>query len=891
MMRTLCAGLFLSLVLPLAVRADDPSLKSARNLMLRGSLEEAATQFETLAKTPANKSAATIGLSRCHEFKGRYDQALEVIDSALKDSPKDVPLLARRAEVLYLRGRWDDADKAAEATLAIDKQDVHARWVRAQLLRDRGKLRDADKEMAWLTRYYNETESIKDSDVLVIIGQAVSEYSRWHKGLAEQFRDVLSDLYDGALKIDKDNWLAEYQAGMLLLEKYNRPDALEAFDKALAINPTAPEALVGKGLAAMEKLELKEAENFAERALKVNPNLPEALRLIADVHLFSGDTTAAMRELETARKVNPRDELTLGRVAACLFLDKKNAEFDALVADVSKNDASPAVFYHELGERLEERRRYEDAEKYFKKAVELRDTLAWPKNSLGMLYMRMGQEKEAREILDKAFELDPFNVRVSNTLKVLKHLDKYETLKTAHFEMRFDPKYDNALAHFIAGYLEELYDNYTKQFGYTPKGLILIEIFTSHEMFSGRTVALPDLHTIGACTGRMFAMVSPEGWYRVSDVGTGKRMKPFNWARVIDHELVHIFNLEQTNFLVPHWLTEGLAVMNEGFPRPQPWNTLLLARVPEGKLMNLDNIDLGFMRPRTPDDWHMAYCQSNLYVEYLKKNYGEKSIGEMLAAYRDGLATAPAIQKVCKVDKDTFEKGYRAYLDEVIKGIKTKPPEKTLTFAQLREAVKKDPNDLDLKARLADAYYSRDKTQARTLAEEVIKDKATQPIALLVLARLEIAAGNSKKAFTLLESGLDRNNPEPKLLRELGKMYYNSSQFDKALEVFELGRKAEPYERQWLLELARVYSQTNDREKQIVVLKDLVPTDADDFDNRRRLAKLLLEAGKNDEAEKYGRQALEIDFRDKESQDLYEKALRAHGKKAEADRFRELFDK
>jgi len=43
---------------------------------------------------------------------------------------------------------------------------------------------------------------------------------------------------------------------------------------------------------------------------------------------------------------------------------------------------------------------------------------------------------------------------------------------------------------------------------------------------------------------------------------------------------VHIFNLEQTNFLLPHWYTEGLAVVNEGYPRPQIWNQLLVERVP-----------------------------------------------------------------------------------------------------------------------------------------------------------------------------------------------------------------------------------------------------------------------------------------------------------------------
>jgi tetratricopeptide (TPR) repeat protein len=883
MMRHLCAGL-LVLTFAAPAAADGPALKSARQRLLRGNVEEAVGQYEELAKDAKQKSAAAAGLSRCYEAKGEYDKALAVVDGALKDDAKALDLLARRAELLYLRGRWDEAEKAAEDALAVDKQCVRARWVRLQVWRDRGQLAKVKPELPWFTRYYNEAD-VKDADDLYTLGLAVSEYTRWKKGLADQFQDVLTELYGGALRIDKDFWPAEYQSGRLLLEKYNRPEALDAFNKALTINPNAPEPYVGKALAAMERLELKEAEDLAERALKSNPNHAEALRVLADVHLFAGEYAAALKELDTARKVNPRDEETLGRVAACLFFQKKNGDFDALVAEVTKNDPAPAVFYHELAQRLEERRYYDDAETFYKKAVALRDDIAWPLNSLGLLYMRMGEEKAARETLDKAFKLDPFNVRVSNTLKVLDHLDKYATLKTEHFVIRFDQKNDNAFGHYIAEYLEGIYADLAKQFDYRPKGPILIEVFRTHEMFSGRVVALPDLHTIGACTGRMFAMVSPNG------KRGGQPMAAFNWARVLRHEMVHIFNLEQTRFQVPHWYTEGLAVINEGFPRPQPWNALLVKRVPADELMNLDNVDLGFMRPRGPDDWHMAYCQSQLYVEYLKLKFGDKVVGELLAAYRDGLDTAAALERVCKVDKAAFEKGYRAYLDEVVKGIRSRPPEKAMTFSQLREAQQKDPENVDLKARLAEMYYSRDKAEARKLAKEVLSVKPNHALASYVLARLAAAAGDKEEALKLLEAGLDRNNPEPKLLRELVKAYYNSSQFDKAADAAELGRKVEPYERQWLLELARVYAQVNDRDKQIAVLKDLVPTDADDFDNRKRLMKMLLEAGKNDEAERYARQALEIDFRDKEAQDLYEKALRAQDKKAEADHFREIVEK
>src|SRR5262249_36522179 len=163
----------------------------------------------------------------------------------------------------------------------------------------------------------------------------------------------------------------------------------------------------------------------------------------------------------------------------------------------------------------------------------------------------------------------------------------------------------------------------------------------------------------------------------------------------------------------------GLAVINEAYPRPQQWNQLLLERVPANELMNLVNIDLGFIKPKSPLDWAMAYCQSELYLRFMQETYGPETVGGMLAAYRDGLDTDAALAKVCKVDKATFEKGYRAYIAEVARSIKGKPPEKPLTLKELQDEYDKNPKNLDLAAQLAERNLKKDKVKARKLADEV----------------------------------------------------------------------------------------------------------------------------------------------------------------------------
>lgn len=889
-MRKLLVSYLLVLGEVMAAHAE-PTLKEARQRWLRGNYEEALEQYQQLGKNPTTRVPALIGASRAQQSLGKYQEALAAVEAACKEDKPAAALLARYAEVLHLLGKRDEALKAAVQAIEADKDNFLARWVRAQIYSERGDLQKADAEFRWFVRTYTERSNadkdIKDPEELTLVGLAGIENVRLNikedNTLSEQFTFVLNDVYGDAVKQDKDYWPAEYQAGMLLLDKYNRPEALKAFDNALKINPRCAEAFVGKAALVLQRLEVQDAERAVEQALKINPQLPEALQLRADLHVLAGNFKAAATELEKARAVNPRREDTLGRLAACYLLLRDQKALDALAAEVEKENPKAGPFYFQLAERLESRRFFEDAEKYYKKALSLRPQLNGAENGLGLLYMRMGREEDARKVLDEAFKGDPFNVRVSNNRKVLKHLEKYETLPTEHFRLRYDPKHDPVLAQYMAGYLEEIYTDLSGRFQYQPKEPILVEVFNTHEMFSGRVVSLPDLHTIGACTGKMVAMASP----RARGVGA-----KFNWARVLRHELVHIFNLEQTRYQVPHWLTEGLAVENEGFPRPQVWNHLLLERVPQNKLRTLEDIDMGFMRPGSSDEWHLAYCQSQLYVQYLKRKYGGESISEMLAAYRDGLGTAAAIRKVCGVEAAELEKGYRAFLGEVVKGLTGKPEAKVLEFAELKAVHEKDPADPDVAARLAYAYLRRgENAEARKLADKVLESKKTHGLASYVKAALLKKAGDDAEARKLLEAAVDENDPEPRVLQELAKLYFTDKQPEKAARLYELGRKAQPYEKKWLEGLARVYAEAGNKAQQIAVLRELVPLDADDLDSRKVLAQLLLDANLGRDAEKYARQALEIDVLDTDAKNIALKALKAQNKDEEAKRLDKLLAK
>src|SRR5262249_42756812 len=154
----------------------------------------------------------------------------------------------------------------------------------------------------------------------------------------DQFPFILEEIFGFSVKKDKMFWPAEYEAGRLYLEKFNKAASSRAFERALVLNPRSADVLAAKAASAMQRFENKEAEDLVEVALKINPSLTEALRIRADLKLFSGEYDAALKDLEKARGINPREEETLALIAAVHYVKRDTKALDAIVAEVEKHN-------------------------------------------------------------------------------------------------------------------------------------------------------------------------------------------------------------------------------------------------------------------------------------------------------------------------------------------------------------------------------------------------------------------------------------------------------------------------------------------------------------------------------------------------------------------------
>ena len=452
----------------------------ARRLLLHGNYAEAAEAYEPLIdKHPVE---AAIGFAHCAAAVGKTDEAVAKLTAAARQHPEAAALQSELALLAFDRGDYPAATEAATAAIKLDAQQLPARWVTAELHRTAGRMNEANAAYLWLVDFHKAHSKLKNSDALRWIGLAEAQYSRWNR-LPQHFSSLVNDLYPRAIELDPDYWPAHYEAGLLFLEKYNASEAAKEFKQALAINPSSAEAHVALANLRAANLRFAGGESGRRSSSRnqsaTRPGLASQSRSApVEFRVRRGDGCFGSRlsSIHSRRKRSAGWRLRAAREG--LRDDLAGTQLGKLIDETVARNPHAGDFFVAVADTFDPLRRYPAAARYYRRAIEVMPELAEVRGQLGLVYMRLGQEVEAEKILKEAFDIDPFNVRVNNTLEVLEVLDGYAVLETEHFVIKFDRGRDELLAKYAAQFLEEdVYPDLCRKLAYKPQGKSLFEIF------------------------------------------------------------------------------------------------------------------------------------------------------------------------------------------------------------------------------------------------------------------------------------------------------------------------------------------------------------------------------------------------------------------------------
>ena len=121
-------------------------------------------------------------------------------------------------------------------------------------------------------------------------------------------------------------------------------------------------------------------------------------------------------------------------------------------------------------------------------------------------------------------------------------LDKFVTIKDGDLVLRMHKDEAPVLSDYAVPLAHQALKTMSAKYEFTPRGPILIEMFSKHDDFAVRNVGLPGMvGALGACFGRVVTLDSPRA------LPPGE----FQWEATLWHELGHVITLQMSDQRVP----------------------------------------------------------------------------------------------------------------------------------------------------------------------------------------------------------------------------------------------------------------------------------------------------------------------------------------------------
>ncbi len=572
---------------------------------------------------------------------GKYAEA----ESAARAGGNDARLSPVLSEALRQQGKYAEAEVAVASS-----SSPAARFAYAELLARRGQT-DRSREVYQAIvsgvrpspnreRQRSDATGV-DVENEIAVAQSMRRLEDFH-GANALFQDLL-DWYPDSSEI-RLAWAD------LFLEKYNPAEATGLYDEILKKNPRQPLALVGLARCLSDRAEPRVSQ-LLDKALETNPRLVGALQMRARQLIEEEQYQPAAEQLAAAEKIDAQDLDTWALRAALAYFTRQ--DFQKYLDQIAAVNPHYGEAWLQLGQLCVSQKRFEQAVAFFRKAIEADPRLWRAYAALGINLLRLAEDREGKEALERAYAGDPFNIWTVNTLRLLDSLKHYRETQTPHFRVRIHTR-EEVLRELAEDLLEKSYDVLSRRYGFSPPFKTSVEFYPNHEDFAVRTLGVPGLGALGATFGKVVALDSP----------AARKRGEYNWASTLRHEVAHVFTLNLSDMKVPRWLTEGLSTYEERLAHPG-WgkgiDPMFVQAAQKGTLLPLKELSAGFLHPKHPEQILISYAQGALVSEYLAEKYGWEKICRLLQAFRDK-SEAEAFQSVYGKSLDQLDAEFKAYL-------------------------------------------------------------------------------------------------------------------------------------------------------------------------------------------------------------------------------------
>ena len=225
-------------------------------------------------------------------------------------------------------------------------------------------------------------------------------------------------LFQRAVDVTTDNYLAYNNLGYYLSGKGDLARAKECYRKSLAINPSYPDALNNLGFALAGEGNYAQAIPLYKAALLVSPNQPEIYNNLGNALSESGHLNEAIEQYQTALRVQPHHAEAHNNLGIALAMQGKLSEALVHFRAALENKPDYASAHSNLGNALVAQHKLAEATAEYEQSLRLNPSDAQAHNNLGNVLMEQGKLEDAISQYNEALRLKADNPEAHFNLAV-----------------------------------------------------------------------------------------------------------------------------------------------------------------------------------------------------------------------------------------------------------------------------------------------------------------------------------------------------------------------------------------------------------------------------------------------------------------------------------------
>ncbi len=374
-----------------------------------GNSKEAVAVLEPFVKQRPDSDGALALLGEAYSELMEYEKAADAYHRASELDPDDIEIKKNEAGALYLADKADDSAKIYEEILKTEPDDGIALLRLGQIYRRQMKYDRARQNLQKAVMAFPDSVDIQFNLVMLDRDEG-------------RLEDALKRANDILKKTEKANGryteVEKQNRRIFLINQGILNQTLGNYDAAIRVF-TDVKNLTGEKDGRIDGLiietyrmakNLDKAVQYTEQAMSENPD-NRALKVVhADLIAEKGKVDEGVKALQQLQK-GTEDDLDV--VSAIVGVYQRARKFDqaqSVLSAAVQRFPNEQQLYFLQGSLYEKQKKYDDAEKAFRKALEFEKDDPAVLNYLGYMYASRGTRlDEAEAMVQKAIETDPTN--------------------------------------------------------------------------------------------------------------------------------------------------------------------------------------------------------------------------------------------------------------------------------------------------------------------------------------------------------------------------------------------------------------------------------------------------------------------------------------------------